>query len=99
MTARLIAVPIAIASTGERCLSLTRASAGGNAWTLPIANAVRLATFTPALELARVELMIAKKTNTQNKPYKALATPTQEAAPVPVVKVDRRAGPNCTSIA
>ncbi len=52
-----------------------------------MANAVRLATFTPALELATVELMMAKKTSTQNRPYSALATPSQDAAPVPVVKV------------
>ena len=56
-----------------------------------MANAVRLATFTPALELASVELMIAKKTSTQNKPYRALATPTQDAAPVPVVKLEKLA--------
>src|SRR5215472_2113125 len=99
MTPRPMAVPAAIASTGDRCLSLTRARPVGNAWTLPIANAVRLATFTPALEFASVELMIAKKTNTQNKPYKALATPTQEAAPVPVVNVEKRVGPKLTSIA
>src|SRR6266568_9083689 len=99
MTARLMALPMAIAGTGDLCRSLTRANRGGNALTRPIANAVRLATFTPALELATVELTIAKKTNTQNRPYSALATPTQEAAPVPVVKLANLPGPNATSMA
>ena len=92
-------MPAAIAGTGDRCRSLTCANAGGNARTRPIANAVRLATFTPALELASVELMIAKKTSTQNRPYSALATPSQEALPVPVVKFANLPGPNPTSIA
>src|SRR6266705_4993695 len=99
MTARLMALPMAIAGTGDLCRSLTRANRGGNALTRPMANAVRLATFTPALELATVELMIAKKTSTQNRPYNVLATPSQDALPVPAVNVTNRPGPNPTSIA
>src|SRR5262245_52757114 len=99
MTAMLITVPAAIAGTGDLCRSLTRANSGGNAWTRPMANEVRLATFTPALELASVELMIAKKTSTQNRPYSELATPSHDAAPVPVVKLENFPGPNATSMA
>ena len=40
-----------IASTGERCLGWTRASAAGNAPMRPIANDIRDAMFTPALAL------------------------------------------------
>src|SRR5215469_3511298 len=92
-------LPVVTATTGDRCRSLTLASADGNAWIRPIANEVRLNTFTPALELARVELMIAKKTRTQNRPYSARATPSQDALPVPVVNFEKPAGPNATSIA
>src|SRR6266702_5022934 len=97
MTARLMALPMAIAGTGDLCRMLTRANRGGNALTRPMANAVRLATFTPALELATVELMIAKKTSTQNRPYSDRATPSQDALPVPVVNFEKPAGPNPTS--
>src|SRR5262252_5542084 len=98
MTPRPTAVHVAIAGTGDRCRSLTRANWAGKARTRPIANEVRLATFTPALELASVELMIAKKTNTQNRPYSDLATPSQEAVP-DVLKCENLPGPNETSIA
>src|SRR5262252_5757250 len=98
MTPRPTAVHVAIAGTGDRCRSLTRANSGGNARTRPIANEVRLATFTPALELASVELMIAKKTSTQNTPYSERATPSQDRLPAPE-NFENPPGPTPTSIA
>src|SRR6266481_4153938 len=99
MTARLITLPVATATTGDRCRALTWASADGKAPIRPMANEVRLATLTPALELASVELTIAKKTSTQNSPYRARATPSQDALPVPVVNFAKPVGPNATSMA
>src|SRR5580693_9448762 len=87
-----------IASTGERCLGCTRASAAGNAWMRPIANDIRDAMFTPALAFAIVELTIARKTKNQNSPYSERAIPSQEAAP-DEVNPENPAGPNATAAA
>ena len=54
--------------TGDRCLGLTIARKRGNAPIRPIAYAVRLDTFTPALALAMVELTMARNTKNQNRP-------------------------------
>src|SRR5215470_16211022 len=59
--ARVAAVTATMATTGERCRVDSRASAYGNAPIRPMANAVRLATLTPAFELAMVEFTIARK--------------------------------------
>ena len=57
-----------MAFTGDRCLVLTWPRNAGKARIRPIAYAVRLDTLTPALELASVELTIARKTRIQNRP-------------------------------
>ena len=54
--------------TGDRCRGLTIARKRGNAPIRPIAYAVRLDTFTPALALAMVELTMARNTKNQNRP-------------------------------
>ena len=62
------AVTSRIATIGERCRVDSRASAYGKAPIRPMANAVRLDTFTPAFALAMVEFTIARKTSTQKPP-------------------------------
>ena len=42
---------------------------------------------------------MARKTKNQNSPYSDRAMPSQDAAPVPVVKFTNFAGPNATSTA
>ena len=54
--------------TGDRYIGLTIARKRGNAPIRPIAYAVRLDTFTPALALAMVELTMARNTKNQNRP-------------------------------
>jgi hypothetical protein len=56
---------------------------------------VRLATFTPALALATVELTIARNTKNQNAPKSDRASPSHDAAPL-VVNPLNWAGPNAT---
>ena len=53
---------------GARWRSPSRANAYGKAPMRPIAYAVRVETFTPALALAIVELTMARNTSTQNSP-------------------------------
>jgi hypothetical protein len=48
---------------------------------------------TPAFALAIVEFTMARKTKNQNRPYSDRAMPSQDAAPVPVVKLPNLAGP------
>jgi hypothetical protein len=48
---------------------------------------------TPALELAIVELTIARNTKNQNTPYSERASPSQDELPL-VEKFPNRAGPN-----
>jgi len=88
-----------MAVTGERCFGCTRARKWGKAPIRPIAYAVLVETFTPAFALAMVELTMPRNTKNQNAPYKERAMPTQDAAPVPVVKVWNWKGPNATSTA
>src|SRR5262245_25884730 len=83
---------------GARWRVARRASAYGNAPMRPIAKAVRLATLTPALALAIVELTMARKTKNQKMPYRSRATPSHELAPS-VPKPENLSGPNATSIA
>src|ERR1700761_3119740 len=87
-----------IASTGERCLGCTRASAAGNAWMRPMANDIRDAMFTPALALPIVELTMARKTKNQNSPYSERAMPSQDEAPDDV-NPEKPDGPYATSAA
>ena len=61
---------------------MTWARKRGNAPIRPIAYAVRLDTFTPALALAMVEFTMARNTKNQNSPYSDRARPSQDAAPV-----------------
>src|ERR1700694_6038791 len=56
------------------------------------AYAMRVETFEPALELAIVELTIAKNTNTKKMPYEAFASPSHEAAPA-APNVENLSGP------
>src|SRR5580700_6274011 len=79
--------------TGDRCLGLTMARARGNAPIRPIAYAVRVETFTPALALAMVELTMARNTKNQNSPYRERARPTQDALPVWLAKAAKPLGP------
>jgi hypothetical protein len=65
----------------------------GNAPTRPIAYAVRLDTFTPALALAMVELTMARNTKNQKSPYSERARPSQDALPVSVAKAVKPFGP------
>ena len=65
----------------------------GNAPIRPIAYAVLLDTFTPALALAMVELTIARNTKNQNSPYSDLASPSQDALPVSLAKAEKPFGP------
>src|SRR5258708_36147168 len=94
----VMTVATRMALAGERCLALMMARNEGNALIRPIANAVLLETFTPAFALAMVEFTIARKTSIQNKPYKDLAMPSQEAGPAPL-NLKKEAGPNATSTA
>src|SRR5580693_4974645 len=64
--------------TGDLCRGLMVARNRGNAPIRPIAYAVLLETFTPALALAMVELTIARNTKNQNRPYSDLASPSQD---------------------
>src|SRR5712691_204012 len=98
MAASEIAPPRAIAFTGDWNLGFSLASTDGNALIRPIANEVRLDTFTPAFEFASVELTIARNTRIQNRPYSERARPSHEFAPE-VVNVANLAGPNATSTA
>src|SRR5579871_1682276 len=99
MTASEITPPSTIALSGDWCLTLSRASTFGKAWIRPMANEVRLDTFTPALEFASVEFTMARKTRIQNRPYSEWARPSQEALVVltKVVKCENLPGPNATS--
>src|SRR5580658_7719751 len=79
--------------TGDRCLWLTVARKCGNAPIRPIAYAVLVETFTPALALAMVELTMARNTKNQNSPYSDRARPTQDAWPVSLAKAVKPFGP------
>src|SRR6185437_10821618 len=82
VTATVITKATRTLLTGDRCRGLTIARNRGNAPIRPIAYAVRLDTFTPALALATVELTIARNTKNQNRPYSERARPSQDAVPV-----------------
>src|SRR5579863_10570170 len=79
--------------TGDRCRRLTAARKRGKAPIRPIAYAVLVETFTPALALAMVELTMARNTKNQNSPYSDRARPTQDALPVSLAKAVKPLGP------
>src|ERR1700693_2007555 len=97
MTASEITPPSKMALTGDR-LALSCANKFGKALIRPIANAVLVDTFTPALEFASVELTIARKTRIQNRPYSERARPSHELPPE-VLNDANLPGPNATSTA
>ena len=68
VTATVMTKATRMLSIGDRCFGLTTARKRGNAPIRPIAYAVRLDTFTPALALAMVELTIARNTKNQKIP-------------------------------
>ncbi len=61
----------------------------------PIANAVRLDTFTPAFALAMVEFTMARKIRIQNSPYNDRAIPSHDDAPE-LEKLAKSSGPKAT---
>ena len=98
MTATVRTNVVTMAVTGERCRGCTRASACGKAPIRPMAKPVLLATFTPALAFAIVELTMARNTKNQNSPYSERARPSHDPEPE-LPKPENAAGPKTTSTA
>src|SRR5262245_48135390 len=92
------AVTARIDTYGARWRNAMRANWYGKTPIRPIAKAVRVETFTPALALAIVEFTMARNTRTQNSPYRSRATPSQDEAPE-LVKFANLSGPKATSMA
>src|SRR5579862_5982330 len=79
--------------TGDRCRWLTAARKRGKAPIRPMAYAVLVDTFTPALALAIVEFTMARNTKNQNSPYSERARPSQDALPVSLANAANPFGP------